>query len=266
MSQSSANTRTIKNNSIIKPYYVLSAILLFVLWLTIRILSTESQRQFLFPSPQAVALRLIDLILDGSLFRHISVTLIEMGLGLSIGTVLAIILGYAVVHSKLIAYLFEPMIVISQAVPIVALAPILTVWFGPGLPSKVAVCCLIVFFPILVNVINGLSSINPQQRAIFLLMQASRAKTIRYLEIPAALPSFLAGLKIGSTLTGMGAVVGEFVASTQGLGYLVKQGQNLYDLPMMFAAILTLMSITILIYFTMLYIENKFIYWSHSIW
>ena len=171
-----------------------------------------------------------------------------MALGLLMGTILAVLLGYAVAHSKLIAYLLEPVIVTSQAVPIVALAPLLTVWFGPGLPSKVVVCALIVFFPILVNVVTGLQSIDPRLWDLFRMLETPRRQILVKLEIPAALPAFLAGLKVSGTLAGMGAVVGEFVASTQGLGYLVKQGQNLYDMPMMFVAIFTLMLIALAVY------------------
>ena len=185
-----------------------------------------------------------------------------MSLGLLAGATCAVILGYTVSHSKLFAYLLEPVIVLSQAIPIVALAPLLTVWFGPGLVSKVVVCGLIVFFPILINVINGLQNINPQHRALFMLLEASRRHILLHLEIPAALPVFLAGLKVGSTLAGMGAVVGEFVASTKGLGYLVKQGQNLYDLPMMFAAIFILMCLTTIVYFTMSFIERRVLCWQ----
>ena len=245
----------------IKPYYLLSIIILFVIWLIVISAATDTQRRFLLPSPIEVTLRLLRMFRDGSIFTHIFITLVEMGLGLLFGTSFAIILGYSVVHNRVIAYLLEPVIVISQAIPIIALAPLLTVWFGPGLVSKIAICSLIVFFPILVNTINGLTSIIPQHRAMFRLLEATPLKTIIMLEIPAALPSFLAGLKVGSTLSGMGAVVGEFVSSTKGLGYLVKQGQNLYDLPLMFAAIFVLMGVTIFIYFTMTLIERKIIRW-----
>jgi NitT/TauT family transport system permease protein len=245
----------------IKPHYLLSIFIMLGIWLLIIISTTDTQRRFLVPTPGDVAQRLTSMVADGSLLSHLSVTLIEMVLGLLIGTFFALVIGYSVAHSSLFAYLLEPVIVISQAIPIVALAPLLTIWLGPGLPSKVAICSLIVFFPILVNVIRGLTSINPQHRAIFRLLEATPIKTLVHLEIPAALPSFLSGAKVGSTLAGMGAVVGEFVSSTQGLGYLVKQGQNLYDLPMMFAAIFVLMGVTTISYFTMTSLENKFLKW-----
>ncbi|MGC9523059.1 MAG: ABC transporter permease [Anaerolineae bacterium] len=246
------------------PFYFLSALLVFILWQLAAVLMSESARRFLVPPPAAVAGRLLRLLQDGSLWHHARITLTEMGLGLVVGTVFAALLGYAVAHSRLVAYILEPIIVISQAVPIVALAPLLTVWFGPGIVSKVVVCALIVFFPILVNITTGLKSIDPRLRDLFRLLEAHRAQVLLHLEIPAALPAFLAGLKVGGTLSAMGAVVGEFVASTEGLGYLVKQGQNLYDLPMMFVAILVLMLIATAVYALLTLLERILLRWQRA--
>jgi ABC-type nitrate/sulfonate/bicarbonate transport system permease component len=236
------------------PTYVISALLLLALWQISVFLTAESARRFLIPTPGAVVTRAVELARSGTLAHHTGVTLLEMGLGLAAGTIIAVLLGYAVAHSPFIAALIEPVIAISQAIPIVALAPLLTVWFGSGTTSKVVVCALIVFFPILVNVTTGLRNIDPRLRDLFRLLDANQVQTLLQLEIPAALPSILAGLKVGGTMAGMGAVVGEFVASTEGLGYLVKQGQNLYDLPMMFVAIFCLMAIASAVYalFTLL--------------
>ncbi len=249
----------------IKPFYLLSIIALFGVWFLIIFLGSETQRRFLVPHPLDVAHRFVQMLSNGNLLTHIGITLLEMGLGLTAGTILAVLLGYAVAHNTLLAYLLEPAIVISQAIPIIALAPLLTLWFGPGLVSKIVVCSLIVFFPILVNVLNGLYNINPQQRALFQLLEATPLNILFFLEIPATLPAFLSGLKVGGTLASMGAVVGEFVSSTKGLGYLVKQGQNLYDLPMMFVAIFILMGMTMLIYLTMTFLEKSLLRWvPHS--
>jgi len=243
-------------------YYLISAALLFTLWQISVMLTSESARRFLIPTPAAVAARFVDLIRNGTLAHHTGVTLLEMGLGLAAGTSVALFLGYTVAHSHLIAALIEPVIAFSQAIPIVALAPLLTVWFGSGTTSKVVVCALIVSFPILVNVTTGLKNIDPRLRDLFRLLDANRAQTLLQLEIPAALPAILAGLKVGGTMAGMGAVVGEFVASTEGLGYLVKQGQNLYDLPMMFVAILCLMLIASAVYALFTLLEHTLLRWQ----
>jgi NitT/TauT family transport system permease protein len=244
------------------PFYLLSLGLGLLIWQTAVLWIADTPRRFLLPTPGAVITRFAKLVGNGALFQNASVTLLEMGLGLLVGTTLAVLLGYGVVHNKIIAYLLEPAIITSQAVPIVALAPLLTVWFGPGLASKVVVCALIVFFPILVNVVTGLRGIDPRLRDLFRMLEAPRYKVIVKLEIPAALPAFLSGLKVSGTLAGMGAVVGEFVASTRGLGYLVKQGQNLYDMPMMFVAIITLMGIALVVYSLLSLVERRALRWN----
>ncbi len=244
------------------PFYLLSVGLALLVWQTGVQWIGDTPRRFLLPTPAEVLTRFVKLATNGTLVHHAGVTLLEMGLGLLVGTTLAVVLGYGVAHSKLLAYLLEPVIVTSQAVPIVALAPLLTVWFGPKLASKVIVCALIVFFPILVNVVTGLKGIDPRLRDLFRMLEAPRYKVLLGLEIPAALPAFLSGLRVSGTLAGMGAVVGEFVASTQGLGYLVKQGQNLYDMPMMFVAIITLMAIALTVYGLLTVVEHRTLRWN----
>jgi NitT/TauT family transport system permease protein len=243
------------------PLYLLPLGLVLLIWHIGLLWISDTPRRFLLPTPLEVVQRFINLINDGTLFYHTGVTLKEMGLGLLLGTTTALFLGYMVAHSRILAYLLEPVIITSQAVPIIALAPLLTVWFGPGLVSKVVVCALIVFFPILINIVTGLQSIEARYHNLFRLLEASPWQILFQLELPAAMPAFLAGLKVGGTLAGMGAVVGEFVASSEGLGYLVKQGQNLYDLPLMFVAISTLMIIALCVYGTLTLIEQRLLKW-----
>ncbi|MGC9395546.1 MAG: ABC transporter permease [Anaerolineae bacterium] len=244
------------------PFYLLSLGLALLVWQMVSQWIADTPRRFLLPTAGEVLARFIKLTTAGTLAHHAGVTLLEMGLGLLVGTTLAVLLGYGVAHSKLLAYFLEPVIVTSQAVPIVALAPLLTVWFGPKLASKVVVCALIVFFPILVNIVAGLKGIDPRLQDLFRMLEAPRHKVLLHLEIPATLPAFLAGLRVSGTLAGMGAVVGEFVASTQGLGYLVKQGQNLYDMPMMFVAIITLMAIALTVYGLFTIVERRALRWN----
>ncbi|MBN1486692.1 MAG: ABC transporter permease [Anaerolineae bacterium] len=246
------------------PFYLLSVGLGLLLWQTGLLLLSDTPRRFLLPTPPEVIQRFAQLTANGTLLHHTKVTLVEMSLGLLVGTIAALLLGYAVAHSRLLAYLLEPVIITSQAVPTLALAPLLTIWFGPGLTSKIVVCALIVFFPILVNVVTGLEGIAEQQKDLFRLLEATPWQYLQELEIPATMPAFLAGLKVGGTMAGMGAVVGEFVASSEGLGYLVKQGQNLYDLPMMFVAIFTLMVIALAAYGTLSFIEKRVLKWQQQ--
>lgn len=195
---------------------------------------------FILPPPWAVAERLVTLVVNGTLWRHVQVTLKEILAGLALGTATATLLGYVLAHSPVAERLLAPYIVASQSVPTVAIAPLLVIWFGTGLLSKILVSALIVFFPILVNTVIGVRSVSRDLRDLMRTLQANRWEMIWMLEIPAALPTLLGGLKIGATLAVIGAVVGEFVASDRGVGYLLKQGQQLYDTPLVFVGIGTL--------------------------
>jgi len=192
---------------------------------------------FMLPPPWAVVVRLGDVLANGSLWFHTVVTLREVLAGLGLGALVATVLGYSLAHSPVTERLLTPYIVASQSVPTIAIAPLLVIWFGTGLLSKVLVCALIVFFPILVNTVVGLRSVGRDLRDLMRTLEASRWQTIWKLELPAALPVLLGGLKVGATLSVIGAVVGEFVAADRGLGYLLKQGQQVYDTPLVFVGI-----------------------------
>lgn len=192
---------------------------------------------FILPAPGDVFRRLSALIAGGTLWRHAGVTVGEVIAGLALGTAVATVLGYLLSHSPLAERLLAPYIVASQAVPVVAVAPLLVIWFGTGLLSKVLISALIVFFPVLVNTIVGVRSVDPDLQDLMRSLKANRWQMLWILEIPSALRILMGGLRIGATLAVIGAVVGEFVASNQGLGYLIKQGQQLYDTPLVFVGI-----------------------------
>lgn len=211
---------------------------------------------FILPSPWAVVERLSALLADGSLWFHAGTTLGEVLAGLGLGVVVATLLGYGLAHSPGAERLLTPYIVASQSVPVVAIAPLLVIWFGTGLLPKVLVCALIVFFPILVNTIVGVRSVGRELRDLMRTLEASRWQTIWLLEVPAALPVLLGGLKVGATLAVIGAVVGEFVASDRGLGYLLKQGQQLYDTSLVFVGIGALVAMAQALYGAVALVER----------
>lgn len=219
---------------------------------------------FILPGPGDVFRRLGALLADGSLWRHTGVTLGEILAGLSLGALVATVLGYFLAHSPFAERLLSPYIIASQSVPVVAVAPLLVIWFGPGLLSKILVCALIVFFPILVNTIAGVRSVDADLRDLMRTLEANRWKTFWLLEVPAALPMLLSGLKIGATLSVIGAVVGEFVASNRGLGFLIKQGQQLYDTPLVFVGVGALVALAQALYGTVALAE-RFLLRGHSI-
>ncbi len=203
---------------------------------------------FILPSPGDVGARFLRAASDGSLLRHSLVTLREVLAGLALGVSVASLLGYALARSRTLEKLLSPYIVASQAIPVVALAPLLVLWFGPGEFSKVLICALIVFFPVLVNVVVGLRSVEADLRDLMRSLKASRWQTFAHLEVPAALPVLLGGLKIGATLSVIGAVVGEFVGADRGLGFLVNVARGQFDTALVFVAIFTLMLLALSLY------------------
>jgi NitT/TauT family transport system permease protein len=217
---------------------------------------------FILPSPMGVMERFFLTLTDGSLLRHTTVTLFEVLLGLLTGASSAIIMGYAIAKSQTFESLASPFLVASQAVPIVAIAPLLVIWFGQGVFSKVLICALIVFFPVLVNTVVGLRAVPRSLNELMRSLRASRWQMLWHLEIPAALPVFLGGLRIGATLSVIGAVVGEFVGADQGLGFLINVGRGQYDTALVFVAVITLVAMALILYGIVIHLEHRLLAWQ----
>ncbi len=217
---------------------------------------------FILPSPVLVGRRFLRALADGSLLAHTGFTLLEVLLGLAIGVSIATLLGYLLARSIRIERLLSPYIVASQSIPVVAIAPLLVIWFGPGLFSKVLICALIVFFPVLINTIVGIRSVPEDLRDLMRSLQATRWQTLTRLEIPAALPVFLGGLRIGATLSVMGAVVGEFVGSDHGLGFLINIGRGMYDTALVFVAVIMLIGMALTLYGLVVLLETHLTAWQ----
>jgi NitT/TauT family transport system permease protein len=218
---------------------------------------------FILPSPLDVASTLGQTLADGTLWRHAQVTLSEIFAGLGLGLITATVLGYALAKSPALERLLAPYIVASQSIPVVAIAPLLIIWFGSGRLSKVLICALIVFFPVLVNTVVGIRSVEKDLRDLMRSLGASRWQTFRMLEVPAALPVLFGGLKIGVTLSVVGAVVGEFVGADQGLGFLINQARGLYNTPLVFVAILALVVIALSLYGMVMLLEMWLLRWRN---
>ncbi len=217
---------------------------------------------FILPSPPRVYTRFLSVLADGTLLHHTRVTATEAVLGFALGFAVATVLGYLLAKSPLAERLLSPYIVASQAIPIVALAPLLILWFGNGLASKILVSALIVFFPILVNTIVGVRSVDPRWMDLMHSLTASRWQVLTKVEIPAALPVLFGGIKVGITLSVVGAVVGEFVGADQGLGFLVNLSRGLFDTPLMFVSIFALVALALTLYTAVFFLEKAIIRWK----
>ena len=216
---------------------------------------------FILPSPGRVGSKLIEVALNGTLWTHMGVTLVEVLGGLAIGAVTATLIGYVLAKSVTIERALSPYLVASQAIPIVAIAPLLIIWFGPGLLSKVLISALIVFFPILINTIAGVRGVSPDLRDLMRSLQATRWQMFTKLEVPAATPVLLAGLKVGATLSVIGAVVGEFAGADAGLGFMINLADGQYDTARVFVGVLALVALALTLYGIVGWIERRALRW-----
>lgn len=217
---------------------------------------------FILPGPAQVWHKFLVVAVDGTLARHAEVTLLEIALGLLLGLTTACVLGYILGRHRAIERLLSPYIVASQSVPIVALAPLLVIWFGSGLTSKVLICGLITFFPTLISTMVGLRNVDADLRDLMRSLRASRWQTFKLLELPAALPVIFGGLKLSVILSVVGAVVGEFVGADVGLGFLINLARGVLDTPLMFVAVFSLVIIAQTLYLTVAIFEHLCLRWQ----
>lgn len=216
---------------------------------------------YLLPSPESVWAKFLAVVRDGTLLFHTGATLAEVLLGLALGLSVATALGYLVAKSRAAERLLAPYIIASQSIPIVAIAPLLVIWFGPGRLSKVLICALIVFFPVLVNTVVGVRSVPEDLRDLMRSLRATRWQIFAKLEAPAAMPVLMGGLKVGATLSVIGAVVGEFVGTDRGLGFLVNIGRGLYDTSLVFVAVGVLIVLAMGLYGLVSWLERRLLGW-----
>jgi NitT/TauT family transport system permease protein len=238
---------------------LLVIVLLLGLWQLVT--SLRLYPAFIIPPPIDVLNTLINGLRDGSLFYHASVTISQMLIGLGIGALVGVTLGYLLGKSALMENALSPIVLAFQSTPVVAYAPLLVIWFGSGPTSKVVTSALIVFFPVLMNTMIGIQSVPHALRDLMQALEASRWQTFTKLEVPAAMPALAGGLKIAATLSVIGAVVGEFVSANAGLGFLINLARSQYDTPLVITAMLALMAMARLLYGTATWFERRALAW-----
>ncbi len=216
--------------------------------------------EFILPAPEAVVVRGARAIASGVLWEHTAVTLVEIVLGFAVGAIAAILTGIALGKSVLIERVLSPYIVAAQAVPILALAPLLDIWFGGGLLARVMICALIVFFPITIATMVGIRAADPLLREMLRSLGATPRQVTTALEIPSALPVLFGGLRVGVTLAVIGAVVAEWAGASLGLGVLINiANQGLFDTALMFVALATLAGIGLVFYGLVVLVERRLV-------
>lgn len=236
------------------------AFLVLVLWEAFVFVTGISA--LLLPAPSQIAVSLVE---NAALFaRNAIVTLSEILIGFALGAFVGIVLGILLSYSRIFERSVYPWLVASQMVPIVAVAPILVVWFGFTLVPKVLVVALISFFPVVVNTVDGLQSVDRQMINLMRTLGASQVRIMRTVRIPWAMPFVFSGLKIAMALAVVGAVFGEWVGSNAGLGYLMLAFNNQLATTDLFAAVLVLSAMGIALFFLVGGVERLVIPWHHD--
>ncbi len=248
-----------KNKKFKDMVYPAAAMTLFiVLWeVAVRVAKTPEYR---LPAPSAIVVEIIDSW--EVLLGHTAVTAYETVLGFLLGIAAACLFALAMVSIKPFEKIFMPFAVVSQTIPLVALAPLLAIWFGFGILPKIILTVLVVFFPIAVNVTDGLKAVDPDLLEMMKGMGATKRQVFMKLRVPTAAPYFFTGLKISAAYAVMGAVISEWTGASKGLGIYMTRAMSSFKTAALFAAIAIIAILSILLFKLIRLLENKIITWK----
>ena len=223
--------------------------------------ANDKQAAFMFGSPSAIAGFLAQMVRDGSLWRDTYVTGLETLLGFLVGNFIGTVVGLSLWYSKFVSRVVEPFVIALGSIPIIALAPIIIIWFGTGLISKVAMSTLSVVIVALVTSYKGAVGVDTDQINLMRTLGASKFQIFRKLVVPASLTDIFAGLKLTVGFALIGAIVGEFMSSSEGLGHAIFKAGSLYIIPKVFAALVATIALALLLTFVVGRIERLLMPW-----
>ena len=237
------------------------AILLWHLFTTTSLVGDPSRMQFFFSTPGAVARQIWAWFADGSIWYHLWITLSEAVLAFVIGALAAVVLGFWFARRPRLAAVFDPYVKGANALPRVVLAPIFTLWFGLGIWSKVALGFTLVFFIVFFNVYQGVREVNRTVLENARMLGMSERQLLRHVYLPSALSWVLSSLHTSIGFAVVGAVVGEYLGSAAGLGYLIAQAEGMFDIAGVFAGMFVLSAFVLLIDGLVTVIERRLLVW-----
>ncbi|MCU0484023.1 MAG: ABC transporter permease [Chloroflexi bacterium] len=213
--------------------------------------------EYVLPGPFVVAARFGAAWADGTMADHFLATLASVVGGFALGALVGLPAGYLLARSPVAQRVLSPYFVAAEATPILALAPLIFLWFGSGLGARVIVCALVVFFPVLISTMVAIRGVDRRLLEMGQAFRATRRQEIALIEVPAAMPGIMGGLRIGVTLAVVGAIVAEWAGGEKGLGVLINLARgSLFDIPLMFAALLTIALLGVACYTLVLGIER----------
>jgi putative hydroxymethylpyrimidine transport system permease protein len=242
--------------SLVRPFVTFFG-LLAVWWAVTRFTAIPA---FMLPAPGDVAQALWDQ--RDLLFWNTLTTLAEILLGLLFGTLLGAASALAIVASPLLQRWLMPVLVLSQAIPVFALAPLLVLWLGFGITSKVVMAVLVIFFPVTANFADGLRRTDPGWLDLARTMNASPWAMLRHVRLPAALPAFASGLRVATAVAPIGAIIGEWVGASAGLGYVMMNANARIQTNVMFAALFVLSVVAIILWVIVDRLLKRLLYWA----
>lgn len=235
-------------------------IILIILWeVIVRMGGIE---KYILPSPIDVGITLINEL--PTMVPHIMATLYEGIVGFLIAIIISIIIAIIMDTVPVIKKAFYPVLVISQTIPTIAIAPLFIIWFGFGYLPKIIVVVIMCFFPIVISIVDGLEGVDKDLINHFKLMGASKLNIFLHLKLPFGMINFFSGIRIAATYSIMGAVIGEWLGGEKGLGVYMTRARSAYALDKMFASIIVIVVISISIVFLVTFIEKKLTPWNEK--
>ena len=219
---------------------------------------------FMLPPPESIALKFFKMIIDGTLLKNGWITLYSIIIGFTLGSFLGFVAGYFSSRSKMLEDVTAPYVMLIQSTPKISLIPLFVIWFGLGITSKLLLIILSAFFPLMVNTITGFRSIPKEYYELITILRGTRKQSLFKMELPLAMPIIIAGSKVAMVQSVIGAIVSEWIAGEQGLGYLLVYGSVLYDANLLIAAILATAFLGVFLYSILNFVEQKLLFWHES--
>lgn len=226
--------------------------------------ASNKQAAFMFGSPSAIAEFLGKMAADGSLWRDTWVTGMETVLGFVVGNCIGTVIGLSLWYSRFVSAVVQPFIIALGSIPTIALAPIIIIWFGTGLSSKIAMATLSVVVVAVVTSYKGAVGVDPDQINLMRTLGAGKFQIFRKLVVPASLTDIFAGLKLTVGFALIGAIIGEFMSSSEGLGHAIFKAGSLYIIPKVFAALVATIALALLLTFAVGKVERMLMPWRRA--
>eukprot|EP01132_Coremiostelium_polycephalum_P001793 gene1793-2215_t len=243
---------------------VLVAVVTLVFWhiaSTTTLIGNPKTISFFFAEPLAVGKRMIQWFMEGSIWYHLGITLTEAALAFIIGSLGGVIIGFWFARKPLLAAVFDPYVKAANALPRVVLAPIFALWLGLGIWSKVALGVTLVFFIVFFNVYQGVKEVSPAVLSNARMLGMNERQLLRHVYMPSALSWMFSSLHTSVGFAVVGAVVGEYLGSAAGLGYLIHEAESVFDVTGVFAGMFVLMGFVILVDWLVTLVENRLLVW-----